>query len=297
MKTLIVVLLFIFYNNICYSQEYQNGFGKAFQANDTLKQKEILQKWEQERPKDAELYTSYFNYYFAKSRMEVVELTKEELQGESLVLIDSLGKTAGYMGSKIIYNEKILQKGLSKIDEGIDLYPNRLDMRFGKIYALGQIKNWEYFTNEIITTIQYSAINKNKWIWTNNKPRKGGEKDFLLDIQNYQLDLYNTGNDSLLLNMRQIASEILKLYPKHVESLTNISITYLVLNEPDNAIKYLFMALEVNPKDIVVLGNLAHAYNLNGEKNKSIEYYKLIIKYGNKQDIDYAKDQIEKINN
>ncbi len=295
MRHLILVILSIIYFN-AYSQQYQCKFGEAFQSGDTLMQKEILYEWEKENPKDAELYTCYFNYYFTKSRREVIELTTEEIQGESFALIDSSGKTAGYMGSKIIYNEIIMQKGLTKIDQGIDLYPNRLDMRFGKIYSLGQTKDWEFFTKEIIRTIQFSATNNNKWTWTNNKPRKGGEKKFLLDIQDYQLQLYNTGDDSLLLNMRQIATEILKIYPNHIESLTNLSISYLVLNEFDEAIENLLKALEINPRDIVVLSNLAHAYKLNDEKNKSINYYNEIIKYGDKQSIDFAKKQIDEMN-
>jgi len=295
MRALILIILSIIYIK-SYTQEYQSKFEDAFQTCDTLKQKEILHEWEQENPKDAELYTSFFNYYFTKSRREVLELTTEEIQGEGWALIDSSGNTAGYMGSKIIYDEIIMQKGLSKIDQGIDLYPNRLDMRFGKIYALGQINNWEYFTKEIIKTIQFSAKNDNKWTWTNNKSRKGGYKDFLLDIQNYQLQLYNTGDDSLLLNMRQIANEILKIYPNHIESFTNLSTTYLLLNEFDKAIENLFKALGINPKDIVVLSNLAHAYKLNGEKNKSIQYYNEIIKYGDKQSADFAKAQIQELN-
>ena len=71
-----------------------------------------------------------------KSHQEILALTTDQPNGESLVLKDSLNQTAGFLGSQIHYDQTELKKGLNKIDEGIKLYPNRLDMRFGKIYAL-----------------------------------------------------------------------------------------------------------------------------------------------------------------
>ena len=58
------------------------------------------------------------------------------------------------MGSNSYYSEKELQKAFKKIDEGISNFPNRLDMRFGKIYVLGLVENWEDFTAEIIKTVK-----------------------------------------------------------------------------------------------------------------------------------------------
>ena len=83
-----------------------------------------------------------------------------------------------------------------------------------------KVSDWKNFTSEIIKTIEYSSKNGNNWTWTNNEKYDGGENDFLLDIQTYQLQLYNTGNDDLLENMREIANEVLKYYPNHIESLS-----------------------------------------------------------------------------
>ena len=296
MKNLLLIILTII-SSLSFAQNFQEDFGKAFQEGDTLKQKEILNKWETDNYKDAELYTSYYNYYFSKSKQEMLTMSTERPEGESLSIEDSTGKTAGYLGSKIVFNESVLQKGLDKIDEGIKLYPDRLDMRFGKIYALGQIEDWERFTTEIIKTVKYSAKNNSKWTWTNNELKSGGKDEFLLDIQDYQLDLYNTGDDDLLINMRSIANEVLKIYPDHIESLTNVSITYLLTKEYDKAIETLQIAEKLNPKDAIVLNNIAQGYKLKGDYKKSIEYYKKTIKYGNERNVQYAKQQIDELKN
>jgi tetratricopeptide (TPR) repeat protein len=292
MKRILGILIAILISQIGSSQDYPSEFQKYCQTNDTLNQLKVLTEWKNSYPKDAELYTSYFNYHFMKSKQEVIAISTDKTNGESLVLKDSLNQTAGVLGSKIHFDKAELDKGLKKIDEGIKIYPNRLDMRFGKIYALGEVSDWENFTSEIKKTIQYSAKNDINWTWTNNEKYDGGEKEFLLDIQTYQLQLYNTGNDKLLRNMREIANTVLEFYPNHIESLSNLSITYLLTGEYDKGIEALLRAEKINPKDYIVLSNIAQGYKLKGDKKKAIEYYEKTIEFGDERAKEYAKQQI-----
>lgn len=251
--------------------------------------------WEESNPKDAELYTSYFNYYFAKSREEVLSLTTNEPTGEALILQDSTGKVAGYLGSEKTTDKGNFEMCLKKIDEGLSLYPNRLDMRFGKIYALGQVKDWANFTKEIIESINYSKVNSNNWTWTNNKKKEDGKEFFLGSLQDYQLQLYNTEDDKLLTNMRDIANAVLEIYPTHIESLSNLSITYMISKNYAKAIEVLLRAENINPKDGIVLMNLAHGYKMNGDKDKSIQYYMKAIEFVDAESKEYAKKQISEL--
>ncbi|WP_053990027.1 tetratricopeptide repeat protein [Mangrovimonas sp. TPBH4] len=295
MTKLLATLTTILISVIGFSQNYQSEFIKSCETNDTINQLKILKKWQAENPKDAELYTSFFNYHFMKSREEVLSLSTDQPNGESLVLTDSLNQTAGFLGSQIVINQTELKKGFDKIDQGIELYPNRLDMRFGKIYALSQIPDWENFTSEIIKTIEFSAKNNNDWTWTNHKKHDGGEQEFLLNIQSYQLQLYNTGNDDLLKNMRKIANTVLKYYPNHIESLSNLAITYMLTEEYDKGLEPLLKAEKINSKDIIVLSNIAHCYKLKGDNEKAIEYYKKVIEFGDDEAKEYARQQIDKL--
>jgi len=292
MRKILGTFTAILISQIGFCQDYQSEFKKFFQANDTINQLKVLKEWKSASPQDAELFTSFFNYHFMRSRKEVLALTTEQPNGEMLVLTDSLNQTAGYLGSQIYYNQTELEKGFNKIDEGIKRYPNRLDMRFGKIYALGQIPDWDNFTSEIVKTVQYSVTNNNNWTWTNNESGKYGKDFFLSSLQDYQVQLYNTGNDDLLMNMRNIANEILKYYPNHVESLSNLSLTYMLTGEYDKGIEPLLRAETIDPKDYIVLSNLAQCYKLKDDKEKAIEYYKRTILYGDESAKEYAKQQI-----
>lgn len=295
MKNKLSILAFSILTNFCFGQEYKSQFDQLCQDGDTTKQIELLTKWESEDPKNPELFTSYFNYYFLKSKQEFVSMSTNQPKGENLQLQDSTGQVAGFLGSEIVYNPEILQKGFDKIDQGIKMYPNRLDMRFGKIYALGQVEDWENFTDEIVKTIQYSKKNNNNWTWTNNEKKENGKEFFLGSIQEYQLNLYETENDDLLKNMRTIAQEILKIYPDHIESLSNISITYLLKGEYDKGIEALLKAEKIDPKDGVVLSNIAHGYKLKGDIENSIKYYEKMLKLDDKRAVEFAKQQIEEL--
>jgi tetratricopeptide (TPR) repeat protein len=269
-------------------------FNTAFQNGDTVKQKETLAKWQKADGKNPELFTSYFNYYFQRSRREILSLTQEQPKGESLEFRDSTGN-GGYLGGGVAFDPKVLQSAFDKIDEGIKLYPDRLDMRFGKIYVLGEVEEWQRFTDEIIKTIRYSITNKNKWTWTNNVKKEDGEDFFFSGLQDYQVKLYNTQDDNLLPNIRSIAEEILKIKPDHVESLSNLGVTYLITQKYDEALVAFLHAEKNAPKDMIVLGNIAHTYKLKGNKQKAIEYYEKVISAGDSKMSDYAKKQIKEL--
>lgn len=295
MKTTFSILALIFIVISGYSQDYKAQFDKYLQDGDTTKQRELLTLWESKDPKNPELFTSYFNYYFFKSREEILTMSTNQHNGTSLELKDSLGKVAGFLGSEIVYNTELMQKALDKIDQGITLYPNRLDMRLGKIYAMSQTNNWESFTNEIIRAIQYSGVNNNQWTWTFNEKREDGKEILLGSIQDYQLNLYETQDNNLLKNMRSIAKEVLKIYPNHIESLSNISITYLLTGEYDKGIEVLMHAEKIVPNDPIVLSNIAHGYKLKGDFSNSIKYYQKMLQLNDPQVVEFAKQQIEEL--
>ena len=160
---------------------------------------------------------------------------------------------------------------------------------------LGKTEKYEKFTQEIIKAIDYSNVIKNKWTWTDNKPVDDPEKFMLSAVQDYVLQLYNTENDALLDNMKRIAETVLKYNPNHVESLSNLSIVYLIKKEYDKALEPLLKAEKIDSKDYIVLSNIAQAYKLKGDYKKAIEYYKLTVKYGDDAAKKYAKKQIEEL--
>jgi tetratricopeptide (TPR) repeat protein len=233
-----------------------------------------------------------------KSKNEIITLGQNPKGKDVLQIMDqdtTKREPVGFIYGDTYYNSDLLSKGFDWINKGIEKHPNRLDMRFGKIYMFGQIEDYENFTKEIIKTIDYSAINKNKWTWADSKPLDDPKEFMLSSIQNYQIQLYNTENDDLLDNMKRIAETVLKYYPDHIESLSNLSIVFMLQKQYDKALEPLLKAEKLNPKDYIVLNNIAQAYKLKGDTKNAIKYYELTIKYGDEQAKKYAQGQIDEL--
>lgn len=283
MRKIFLFILLTAISNLVSGQTYYEKFKTLFQQNDTIKIASLLTEWEKTSPNDPELYTAAINYYFSNSKKEIVSVDKQQKSNESFQLTDSTGQVAGYINSSLDYDTEKLSKAIKYANIGIDKFPNRLDIRFGKCHILQQIGDYNNFTKEIIKTIDYSQVNKNNWLWTENKKQENGESSLLESIQSYLKQLYDTEDDNSLLNMIQIGEATLKIYKSNVEILSTTSVALLLTKNYDKAIEYLKQAENINPKDFIVLNNIAQGYKLKGDKANAIKYYELTEKYGDER--------------
>jgi tetratricopeptide (TPR) repeat protein len=286
MNKLLILLVVLIITTFSYGQNYRESFSKLFIEKDTAGQRSLLQKWESASPNDAELYIAWFNYYFSKSKMNILHLKKGIDSTAQFELLDSTGSTAGYLSEEVNYEKDVISKGLERINSGISKYPARLDMRFGKTYALGQIGDYEGFTAEIIRAIDYSRMINHQWTWSNNKKLEDPEKFLLSTVQKYIVQLFNAG-DVQLDRMKRISETVLKYYPDNVECLSNLAIVHSLWKEHDAALTYLLRAEKIAPTDYIVLNNIANIYAQKNDKANAIKYYKLTLKYGDEE----AKEQ------
>ena len=293
MQKTITLLFFTMISTLVFGQTNYEKFKTLFKKNDTAKIKSLFADWEKTNPHDPELYTSAINFYFSNSKQEIISLDREQKSKESFQFTDSTGKVAGYINSNLGYNPEKLSKAFKYANTGIDKFPDRLDIRFGKCYLLQQIGDYSNFTKEIIRTIEYSQVNKNNWLWTENKKQEDGEEFFLETIQTYLKELYDTEDDNLLPIMIQIGEATLKYYKNNVKILSTTSVALMLTKNYDKAIEYLKLAETINPKDFIVLNNIAQGYNLKGDKVNAIKYYELTVKYGDEQAKQQAKQNIK----
>ena len=283
-KRIIVVLsLSLVFANIANGQNYRERFVKLFDDKDLDGQYSLLQSWEKARPDDPELYVSFFNHYFAKSRQETLSLTSAPPKGESLRLTkDDDKKVGAYLGSEMSFGIADFDMGISYIDKGIGKFPNRLDMRFGKTYALGQIRNYGRFKDEIVKAIDHFGRGKNAWLWRDNKPLDDPKVFMLKAVQDYIVQLFDSGDENIP-NIKPIAQAVLRVYPDHIESLSNLSGVNMVRNDFDGALITLRKAESIAPNDPVIIGNIAYCYFNKKDKANAKKYYERLAKVGDEQ--------------
>lgn len=293
---IVLLTTFILSSLLAISQDYPKQFKELCSKNDTAGARKLLLRWEAANAKDPELYVGWFNYYVIIGRTEMVTIDRNQKKEGGFELTDSAtGKPVGFLNSSIHYNSAIIQKGFDYIDKGIALFPTRLDMRFGKIYMLGQAENYKAFANTIVETIDYGQSIQNKWTWKEGKPLQDATNFFLGSMQDYVRTIYDTEKDELLPYMRQISEGVLKYYPQHVESLANVALTYALTGENDKALSYLLKAEKIAPKDVIVLNNIAETYKKKNDKTNAAAYYKKVIQYGNKDEVEDAKQKLKEL--
>ena len=257
------------------SQDFSSQFKKLQEKKDTTGQIKLLKNWETKNPKDPEMFIAYFNYYANQSMTEVIAIDTK------------------FISNKQNFKFDILKKGFEYVDQGLALYPTRLDMRFGKIYMLGKIENYTEFTKYLVSTVEYGNSIKDTWTWKDGKPLEDPKNFFLSSMQDYVTTIYNTEDDNLLPLMRKISESILKYNPTHVESLSNVALTYLVVGNYDKALEPLLKAENISPKDVIVLNNIAQAYTRKQDRVNAKLYLEKVIKIGDKEEVENAKMQLK----
>lgn len=126
-----------------------------------------------------------------------------------------------------------------------------------------------------------------------DEKQKDGEGFLLETIQAYLKELYDTENDNLLPDMIQIGETVLKYYKTNVEILSTTSVALMLTKNYDRAIDYLKLAEKINPKDFIVLNNIAQGYKLKGDKVNAIKYYELTEKYGDEEAKQQARQNLK----
>ena len=252
MKRLFFFLLITIYVGTAFAQSYSDAFDEAFSRDDITAQREALELWQREAPEDVNLFIARYNYY--------------------------ANRAIGQNSDVII--APMADSGLVAIEEGIDLFPNRLDLRFGKIYFLGQLARWDAFVSEIARTLDYSVQINNKWEFP-NVPDDMME-DLLTEAMNdYLVAMWMsvadtarlTSADTLVIKKVQgLAKRIVQLFPGDFPSTYMLALSYQVLNENDKAYKYLMRAEKISSTSKSLLQLLVKVCRELGKVAQAEEY-------------------------
>ena len=199
------------------------------------------------------------------------------------------------MNKSVYYNDDDLKQAFYYLDKGLHLYPDRLDMHFGKIHVLGEIEDYQNQFLNIINVIKISKQNKNKWLWSDNKPVKNAQSFMLDNIQSRVYNLIQLGDQASLKNAKTISQALIDYYPESIFGYSNVGVIYMSENKFREALGYLKKAEAIDSKDIVIINNIAFSYAQLNEKDNSRKYYNKLIKYGNFEVKKYAQQKLNEL--
>jgi tetratricopeptide (TPR) repeat protein len=256
--------------------------------------KTLIEQWEQAEPESPDVYAAWYNYYIKLAMTEVVTLTTTapEDNREALQLTDSTGVVTGYMYGIESYKDSILQIGYQKLDTAIKLFPDRLDLPFGKVTMLFRQQLYAEVMQELRHVLDRSEKNGNRWLWTLNEPVDDGEYVLKDSMQDYFAQLFDAGQSDYA---SQLVEWMLQLYPTDIIFRSDKASLLAIAKRYSEALPIYLSIYEDNPDDIIVVSNMAHIYYTLGDKEAALKYYSQLLQCGDSEIENIAKKRIKEI--
>lgn len=279
------------------SADYKRTYDELCNGTDDSKITSLISEWEEELPQDPEMYITAFNFYLQRSKQGGMRTTTEPGEGENLQITDlKTKKPVGYLSYGETYNEQLFDKSINYLKRGIEKNPKRLDMYFGMIHSIAQRQRIEEQTQEILKMMSYAKKIDHNWLWKDGKSLSDDKEFMKRGIQDYIYDNMFDQAGTNCNNIKLISEKLVEMYPNDVFGYSNMGSCNLMQKNIDDALKYYSQAEKIDKTDVIILANIANAYELKGQPKKAIEYYNKMIEHGTQQYKDYAQSKINELN-
>ena len=256
--------------------------------------RQVIEQWQQAEPESPDVYAACFNYYYKMGWDEVMQMTPIPPEDgiQALELEDSTGAPV-YLYQVQVFNDSLVAIANEKIDKAISLYPDRLDLPFGKLAALFRLEDYDNAMPVLHQVIERSHLNGNRWTWTLNTPvGEDGETMFKSSMQDYFSRLFDAELDDKAM---QLVEWLLQYYPDEVMFRSDKASLLAITGNSDQALP-LFLSIHKDyPDDNIVTSNIAYSYKTMGDKKNALKYYRLLSNCGDEEMEELARQAISEL--
>ena len=250
----------------------------------------LLDRWAAAYPDDVQMLTGKFSYWFSKSQtLQLVPKDQQKFLGETptVVLKDSTGANVNYF-QETMYDDELFGEAQKALEKAIQLYPDRLDLRFLKVASLigYEKESPDMALSSLKSLMIYNATQHPKWEYPGVD--NVDNEFFSAALQEYCYLFFRYGTPATYEAFKELSEQMLTYEPKNVLFLDNIGSYWLVARKDNKtAMKYYSKVLKIKADDLTAIKNIIIlARNSNNVKLEK-KYLPLLIKY--------TQDEKEKI--
>lgn len=250
----------------------------------------LLDRWAAAYPDDVQMLTGKFSYWFSKSQtLQLVPKSQQKFLGENptVVLKDSTGADVNYF-QETMYDDEMFGEAQKALEKAIQLYPDRLDLRFLKVASLigYEKESPDMALSSLKSLMIYNATQHPKWEYPGVE--KVDNEFFSAALQEYCYLFFRYGTPATYEAFKELSQQMLTYEPKNVLFLDNIGSYWLVARKDNKtAMKYYSKVLKIKADDLTAIKNIIIlARNSNNVKLEK-KYLPQLIKY--------TQDEKEKI--
>ena len=218
----------------------------------------IINRWEAAAPEDSEVYVARFNYWLSKSAAESVVITRPQKRylgnDPVMTLKDSLGRDVYYF-EDVNYDDEAFGEALKAIDRAIELNPQEISYRFGKITSIMDYEKEspDMTAAELSLLIDDYQAGGEGWTYAGETLT---QELFCQGISEYCYRFFRTASPASYEYFLEISEKMNKLYPDEVVFIDNIGSYWQVNGDSRKALRYYRKALKIDPEDYAANNNI-----------------------------------------
>lgn len=218
----------------------------------------IINRWEAAAPEDPEVYVARFNYWLSKSAAESVVITRPQKRylgnDPVMTLKDSLGRDVYYF-EDVNYDDEAFGEALKAIDRAIELNPQEISYRFGKITSIMDYEKEspDMTAAELSLLIDDYQAGGEGWTYAGETLT---QELFCQGISEYCYRFFRTASPASYEYFLEISEKMNKLYPDEVVFIDNIGSYWQVNGDSRKALRYYRKALKIDPEDYAANNNI-----------------------------------------
>ncbi|MCX7948865.1 MAG: hypothetical protein N2509_01990 [Treponemataceae bacterium] len=298
MKNRWLAVLLLVVNAVFLFADDKSTYLQLLQANKMQELKAHLEQWEKKSPDDPEMLIGYFNYYIKMASKEALVFGGETppVRGTAMIITDpATGEKVGYLYGEVFYDRVNTEKALQVINKAIELYPDRLDMHFGKTRFLSLLKAYNEQKDYLLTLFAVGKNNDHQWKWSDGQVLENGKAFFVETLQTYIAEWMDSGNNVAFKCVQPVSEALIEYFPQSPIGYNDCGLYYAMSGDLQNAERYFLAGYQVAPSDDVILSNLACLYEITQDIEKAKKFYTLMARSSDRDAAAYAKQKLSEL--
>ena len=245
----------------------------------------VLNGWEQAAPTDPKMLMGKFNYFFTKAQSaQIVAKPSRKFLGMDpvLTLKDSTG-TDVYYYQETFYDDDIYGKAIKVVDKAIDLYPEKLDLRFVKANAyIAYEKESPDMAISYLMSLVNESDSRKVWLYDEAPADMEFFSEAMLE---YCFSFYTIGTPASMNAFYTLSQRMHEKDPANPAFLNNIgSYNLLVKEDYKTALKCYNKVLKSHPDDYTAIKNCVILARKQNNAKLEKKYLQKLMAVGTDQD-------------
>jgi len=226
---------------------------------------------------DPDYYAASANYW-CRAASSVLISTKPAGKGDLVLTDQKTGKPVGSISLEDGSDPEYDQKAVKILEEGNKRFPWRADIALGLASLQFKTGNPKSCTETLLGLLATAQKNPSALRWMGDAPLPGPPQDFIPNsVYDYCAKLYKLNDTKADSCCRQLCEEMVRIYPENPKPLNLLAALANADHKPDEALGWLQKAHAADPKDALVLMNLADMSRKLGKNKEAIDAWKEVI--------------------